>query len=134
MNGKCEVKFHLPQIYPLPTGVKSLALIISYQETFAGPALTAIPVMLVARKEEERLPLASLLRPSCFRMALMLLCLLQLAAPLSSSSVTVRFYLFWLNTPWRWLLTDHIHWHIYVSISIHICGFLFILILWLGKI
>lgn len=88
----------------------------------------------VARKEEERLPLASLLRPSCFRMALMLLCLLQLAAPLSSPSVPVRFYLFWLNTPWRWLLTDHIHWHIYVSTSIHICGFLFILILWLGKI
>ncbi|XP_075853051.1 uncharacterized protein LOC142863845 [Microcebus murinus] len=32
-------------------------------------------------------------------MAIMLLCLLQLAAPLSSYSITIRFYLFWLNTP-----------------------------------
>ncbi|XP_057364076.1 uncharacterized LOC128031836 homolog [Manis pentadactyla] len=32
-------------------------------------------------------------------MAVMLLCLPQLAAPLSSYSVAICFYLFWLNTP-----------------------------------
>ncbi|XP_070240624.1 uncharacterized protein [Bos mutus] len=32
-------------------------------------------------------------------MAIMLLCLLQLAEPLCSYSVTIHFYLFWLNTP-----------------------------------
>ncbi|XP_060251975.1 uncharacterized LOC128031836 homolog [Ovis aries] len=32
-------------------------------------------------------------------MAVMLLCLLQPAAPLCSHSVTMHFYLFWLNTP-----------------------------------
>ncbi|XP_054546709.1 uncharacterized LOC128031836 homolog [Talpa occidentalis] len=32
-------------------------------------------------------------------MAVLLLCLLQLAAPLCSYSVTMCFYLFWLNTP-----------------------------------
>ncbi|XP_073740599.1 uncharacterized protein, partial [Callorhinus ursinus] len=34
-----------------------------------------------------------------FRTAVMLLCLPQLAAPLCSYSVTISFYLFWLNTP-----------------------------------
>ncbi|XP_055975180.1 uncharacterized LOC128031836 homolog [Sorex fumeus] len=32
-------------------------------------------------------------------MAMLLLSLLQLAAPLCSYSRTIRFYLFWLNTP-----------------------------------
>ncbi|KAM9106896.1 uncharacterized LOC128031836 homolog [Balaenoptera ricei] len=32
-------------------------------------------------------------------MTIMLLCLLQLAAPLCSYSITIHFYLFWLNTP-----------------------------------
>ncbi|KAM7054449.1 uncharacterized protein WM277_007191 [Molossus nigricans] len=32
-------------------------------------------------------------------MAIMLLCLLQLAAPFYSYSITIHFYLFWLNAP-----------------------------------
>ncbi|XP_064449645.1 uncharacterized LOC128031836 homolog [Mirounga angustirostris] len=42
----------------------------------------------------------TLLLTGCqFRTAVMLLCLPQRAAPLCSYSVTIRFYLFWLNTP-----------------------------------
>lgn len=119
--------FISPKFTPLPTGVTSLAITINSKEFGTSVSTSLCRASIECRasdaclvlKEEKQLPLASLFCLSWLGMAIMLLCLLQLAAPLCSYSVTIRFYLFWLNTPWEWLLTHIIDIDINISVSIY---------------